>query len=365
MVLGALAFAWAARSFRRREAFVRKATRLGGLVSGLWVLSKRPGAKRLRRGDVAVVTGGSRGLGLLLAHGLARRGLSVALVARDSRELAAAKRRLERETGARVQTVTQDLEERNAATRVVNAVISRFGRLDVLVNDAGVISVGPQKAMSLDDYRHSMETNFFAALQMTQAALPHLEESRGSILNVTSVGGAVPVPHLLPYTASKFAFAGWSAGLAAELANNGVRVVTVLPWLMRTGSFLHAEVKGRREKEARNFTLAASLPLLTLSADRAAARMLRALDRGERFVTVGIAGKVARLGFALLPNVALVVLSVANRFLPGMTNGAAGAREKAEPVWRHREGLASSFLTVLGDRAARRNNEVLTLVDQR
>lgn len=341
---------------------MRKTSLVGGLLAGLWSWSKRPGA-RLRRGDVAVVTGGSRGLGFLLARGLSRRGLSVVLVARDVDELITAKRRLERE-GARVQILAEDLEHREAAARAVGAVISRFGRLDVLVNDAGVISVGPQKAMSLEDYRHAMETNFFAALRMTTAALPYLEESRGSILNVTSIGGAIPVPHLLPYTASKFAFVGWSTGLAAELADDGIRVVTVLPWLMRTGSFLHAEVKGRRSKEARNFALTSSLPLLTLSADRAAARMLRALDRGERFVTLGASAKLARLGYSLFPSVGIAVLSMVNRLLPHMGKGAAGPDAKAQPLWRHREGVARSFLTVLGDRAARRNNETVHLLDQ-
>ena len=339
---------------------------LAGLLAGLWLWSKRPGSRPVLPGQVVVVTGGSRGLGLLLARGFARKGAFIVLVARDASELLLAKRRLEREEGARVQALSEDLEDPESGERIVASVLDRFGRIDILVNDAGMISVGPQKAMSADDYRHAMETNFGAAVRITRAALPHLEKSSGSILNITSIGGAVPIPHLLPSTASKFAMTGWSAGLAAELANNGVRVTTVLPWLMRTGSFLHAEVKGRQQKEARNFTLGSTLPLVAMSPERAAARMLLAVERGERFVTVGAPAKLARLAFALMPSLSIAALSLTNRFLPHMKSGrdVAGADAPAEPLWKHRSGIANSFLTRLGDRAARKNNETVHLTDQ-
>lgn len=334
-------------------------TLLAGVVAGIWIWSKRPGARAVRRGQVVMVTGGSRGLGFLLARGFAQRGASLVLVARDEEELAIAKSRLESETGVRVLALSDDLEETEAPERLVAMVIDRFGRLDVLVNDAGVISVGPQRAMSDEDYRHAMRTNFEAAVRLVRSALPHLEKSGGAIVNISSIGGAVPVPHLLPYTASKFAMTGWSAGLATELANNGVRVTTVLPWLMRTGSFLHAEVKGRQEKEARNFALSSSLPLLTLSAERAASRILLAVDRGERFVTVGVIAKALRLAFALLPSTTIAALSLVNRLLPHLKGTHDPAAAPASPLWKHRTGLAKSFLTRLGDVAARANNETI------
>lgn len=324
-----------------------------------WVWS----ARRRRRDwtdAVAVVTGGSRGLGLLLAGGLAERGARLVLVARDARELDEAKRRLELD-GALVEIVAVDLTLPDAPERVVRAARARFGRVDVVVNDASIITVGPESSMSLEDYRRAMEANFWSAVRLTRAALPSLRASeRAAILNVTSIGGAVPVPHLMPYVASKFAFVGWSTGLAAELAGERIRVTTVLPWLMRTGSFLHARVKGRRVAEATNFTLSSTLPFLTLSADRAASRMLRALDRGERFVTVGAIGKLARLGFALMPGLAIATLAGVNRLLP-RAEGGAGALDRAEPLWMHRRGVARSVITRLGDRAARRNNELTTI----
>ena len=326
-----------------------------GMAAG-WLWKRRKQRRTRPGGGVAIVTGGSRGLGLLLADGLRDRGFSVVLVARDGEELLRAKRMLE-SRGGFVSTVAADLTEPDAPAIVVRHALARFGRIDVLVNDAGVIQVGPEKTMSMEDYRFAMEANFWSAVRLTRSALPHLESTRGRVLNITSIGGAVPVPHLLPYAASKFALVGWSAGLQMEVANNGVRVTTVLPWLMRTGSFLHAEVKGQQEKEARNFALSSSLPLITLSADRAAARMLRALDRGERFVTVGMIAKMVRLAFALAPSSTIAAMSVVNRLLP-RPDGGAGRREPSEPLWKHRRGLARSVLTRLGDRAAARNNEI-------
>lgn len=329
-----------------------------GAASWLW--SRRLRLRAVRPGQVVIVTGGSRGLGLLLARRFARRGASVVIVARDEDELRVAKERIKNETGARVLALSDDLRDPKAGRRLVDAVVERFGRIDVLVNDAGVIQVGPHQTMSDEEYRHAMQTNFLAALRLTRAALPHLAAAAGSIVNISSIGGAVPVPHLLPYTASKFAMTGWSTGLATEVADDGVRVTTVLPWLMRTGSFLHAQVKGRREKEARNFALSSSLPFLTLSAERVADRILLAVDRGERFVTVGTPAKALRLGFALFPSTAIAVLSLVNRFLPRMKGDAvAGPGDPAEPLWKHRKGAAKSFLTRLGDVAARENNEML------
>ena len=338
----------------RARGFAAWAAAGGWLATWVW-------AKWSRRADwtdaVAIVSGGSRGLGLLLAEGLAKRGAKLVLVARDEAELREAKRRLEAD-GAFVETVAADLTHPDTPEQVVRAARAAFGRIDLVVNDASIITVGPDASMSLEDYRRAMETNFWQAVRLTRAALPSLKQSeRAAVLNIASIGGAVPVPHLMPYVASKFAFVGWSTGLAAEVAGEGIRVTTILPWLMRTGSFLHAQVKGRRRADATNFTLSSSLPFLTLSADRAAARMLRALDRGERFVTVGAFGKLARIGFALAPGFAIATMSVVNRLLPP-AEGGAGRRDRAEPLWKHRRGIARSAVTRLGDRAARRNNEL-------
>jgi short-subunit dehydrogenase len=181
------------------------------------------------------------------------------------------------------------------------------------------------------------------------------ERRRGTIVNITSIGAAVGVPHLAPYDAAKFALRGWSEALGAESARHGVRVVTIVPGLMRTGSFGHVLVKGKRYAEASLFALFSSLPIVTSSAERAAKRIVRAIENDELFVVIGAPAKLLRLAHALFPGSVVRALSVVNRLLP---TPAPGEREGiALPGELYRRGFARSILTALGDRAAKRYNE--------
>jgi short-subunit dehydrogenase len=237
----------------------------------------------------------------------------------------------------------------------VNLVLQRFGRLDVLINNAGVIQVGPAESMGLRDFREAMEINCFGMIQTTLAALPHLlRRGKGNVVNVCSIGGAVAVPHLLPYTVSKFAAVGFSEGLCAELRSSGIRVTTILPGVMRTGSFVNALFKGRQDDEMAWFSLSSSLPGSSIAARRAARRILRACALGEPYVTVGLPAKILRLTHALAPGVLDRFFALVTMALP--RPGGAGPDDAAEPGWLHRVRLG--LLTTLGDRAARENREV-------
>jgi short-subunit dehydrogenase len=171
-------------------------------------------------------------------------------------------------------------------------------------------------------------------------------------VNVTSIGGAVAVPHLLGYTSAKFAAMGFSTGLGHELEKDGIVVTTVVPGLMRTGSSLNALVKGRRDAEATAFSVASSLPVLTMDARRAARRVVAACERGERFVVLGGPAKLLRLAAALAPTATSAALAIVARLLPGP---AGDASHEAEPAWLHRRG--GGAFTRLGDEAAIENNE--------
>jgi short-subunit dehydrogenase len=302
-----------------------------------------------------LVTGGSRGLGLVLARELARAGASVAICARDERELDAARRDLEAR-GAAVLAIPCDVADHQAVDRMVEAVVERFGQIDVLVNNASIIQVAPAETLSMRDLDVAMAVNFWGMVHATAAVLPAMRERRsGRIVNITSVGGTVAVPHLLGYTSAKFAAVGFSTGMAAEAARDGVVITTVVPGLMRTGSFLHALVKGRRAEEATLFSISASLPIITISADRAARRIILACERGERFVTLGLPAKLLRLAGALAPSLVGGVFALVARLLPGP--GSDRPDSDAEPGWMHRRGAGRSLLTQLGDRAAASNNE--------
>src|SRR5688500_3368518 len=224
------------------------------------------------RGKAVLITGGSRGLGLLMAREFAAEGARVAICGRDPGDLDAAVEDLAGR-GAEIVAVPCDVSDQQQVSRMVGEVVGRLGGIDVLVNNAGTITVAPFEHMTLADYEEAMRTHFYGPLYVTTTALPHLR-ARGRagarIVNVSSIGGKVAVPHLLPYSASKFALTGWSEGLRAELQKDNIYVTTVCPGLMRTGSPRNAYFKGRHREEYAWFHVSDALPLTAMHARRAA-----------------------------------------------------------------------------------------------
>ena len=316
--------------------------------------------RHLRRidldGRVVVVTGGSRGLGLRIADELVRQGARVVIAARDTDELDAAERLLVA-AGGEVLPIRADVTVPDDASVIVDATVRRFGRLDVLINNAGVITVGPLSTMELDDFEKQMAVHFWGPLRLIRAALPHLERSdAGRIVNVTSIGGRVAVPHLGPYSASKAALVGLSDVLRAELAPSGVKVTTVCPGLMRTGSHLHAEFKGDRAKEASWFSASAVAPVLAMDAGRAAARIVAACRRGDPYATFNVFSTLGVRAEGVAPGLTRRAMGVAARLLPDAGSDGTG---EAVPGWRQPKAWMPGFLRELGDRAARENLETV------
>src|SRR5690606_32592462 len=123
----------------------------------------------------------------------------------------------------------------------------------------------------------------------------------GQIVNISSIGGKMPVPHLSAYCASKFALAGFSQTVAAELAREGIKVTTVFPALMRTGSAVQAVFKGDHEREYEWFAAASAVPGLTISAEKAARQILAAVKRGDSEITLSLPAKFASFFFRNFP----------------------------------------------------------------
>ncbi|MEE1787042.1 SDR family NAD(P)-dependent oxidoreductase [Streptomyces sp. SP17BM10] len=309
-------------------------------------------------GRTALVTGSSRGLGLLIAGALADRGCRVMLCGRDELALERAVRRLAGRPGAIAATAC-DLMEAQAPLRLVRAVRERFGAdVDLLVNNAGLIQVGPVSAMQEQDFRRAHELMTMAPLRLVQAVLPSMRaRGAGSIVMIGSVGGRIPAPHLLPYVTAKFALTGLSEGLAAELSPYGIRVTTVLPGLMRTGSHTAAEFAGQAAREYAWFATAASLPLVSMDAERAARRIVRAIEAGRRELVLTPLAKAGVLAHGVAPATTGRLLSLTARLLPpaggAPEHGVSGARAAA----RHRPAGPVHRLTVLGRRAGRANNQ--------
>lgn len=278
-------------------------------------------------GRNVLVTGGSRGLGFAIAREFLRRGSRVALCARNPAELERAAAKLA--AYGEVFTHACDLTRPEAAAAAVEAVRQRWGRLDVLVHDAGIMQVGPWETMEEADFRAAMDLHFWAALRLAQAALPEMIARRsGRIVNISSIGGVVAVPHMLPYTASKFALAGLSQGLASEVRRHGVRVTCVCPFLTRTGSQDKVEVRGRHRDEFAWFATSGSLPVLTQSAGAAARAVVRACRRGQALAVLALPGKLAALAHGVAPSLTTAAMGVANRFLPApLPPGAESAAQ--------------------------------------
>ncbi len=314
-------------------------------------------AVRGRRGSLegrtVAITGGSRGLGLVLAREFGGEDCPVALCARDEKELERAREDLDRR-GIRALAVRCDVSRPEEVEDFVDETESRLGPIHVLVNNAGIIQVGPLSSLSREHYEREMAVNFGGALNASLAVLPGmLERGVGRIVNITSIGGRVPIPHLHPYTCSKFALVGLSEGLRVELAGTGVKVTTVVPGLMRTGSPVQALFTGSAREEFAWFSLASSLPITTTSAERAARRIVRAARRGEAFVTLTWQARLLRLAHDLFPSLTVDLIGLGGRLLPG----APEAVDEAVRGMKLAHPLAPSRLTALATRAARRNNE--------
>ena len=289
---GGAALAWGARSWLRSRRRIELA------------------------GRVVIVTGGSTGLGLMVARHAAEHGARLAIAARGEADLKAAEAEL-RSLGAEVLAVPTDVSDEGQARNLVARAIERFGRVDVLVNNAGTIQVGPERAMTVDDFRQAMAINFWGELYPTLAVLPQMRaQGGGRIANVVSVGGKVSVPHLLPYSASKFALTGLTEGLRAELAAENILVTGIYPGTIRTGGHTHAEFKGDRNAEYTWFALSDIVPGISTSADSCARALWEAVLNGDPEVVVGWNARLAVLAHNLCPEWAVEALSLVNRALP-------------------------------------------------
>ncbi len=230
-----------------RTGFMRSMLVLAaGTGVGLLAYQARQNSKQAYlAGKVVLITGGSRGLGLAMAEEFANKGARLVLTARDEQELEEARNELA-QRGADVVTIPCDVTNRQEVQQLIDSATEQFGRIDVLVNNAGIITVGPLMAQTLKDFEESMDIMYWGPFYVTMAVLPQmLQRKSGRIVNITSIGGKVSVPHLMPYASAKFAAVGFSEGLRAELAKDGIKVVTIAPGLMRTGSQINAFFKGK------------------------------------------------------------------------------------------------------------------------
>lgn len=330
-----------------------------GVVAGAAAMLIGGRVARSRRGiDFAgrtvVITGGSRGLGLVLARRLAAEGARLCLLARDAGELERARDQLTA-AGADVMVIRCDVRRKADVRAAADRILEQWPGVDVLINNAGIIQVGPLEHMTEEDFENAMATHFWGPLHFMFELVPSMRRRGfGRIVNITSIGGRVAVPHLAPYCASKFALAGLSDAVRTELDQYGIRVTTVVPGLMRTGSPINADMKGHHEAEFAWFAISDALPGLSTSAEDAARQIIEACRYGDPELTITVPARLAVLANHLSPAATARMLAIANKLLPAPI-GAAGDRHRrgrdSQSKW------APSPITTLNDRAAVVNNQ--------
>jgi len=323
-----------------------------GTLMGLRAINRRLNAYDFA-GKTVVITGGSRGLGLVMAREFAAQGANLGICARDAVELDKAREELTA-MGVQVQAVTCDIRHEREVNAFIKEVEGRFGQIDVLINNAGVIQVGPLENMTLQEYREAMDTHYWAPLYAMLAVLPGMKQRKsGRIVNIASVGGKVSLPHLVPYSGSKFALVGLSEGFRAELKQYNIPVTTINPGLIRTGSPNHAIIKGQHQKEYAWFTSLDVFPLISMSAQRTARKVIEACRHGEAELTLTLTGKLAALVHGISPSFMSDYFGLINEILPepGSNQRQSGKQSKSEKTPDWVEGL--------NQKAADENNEKL------
>ena len=267
------------------------------------------------RDKVALITGGSRGLGLEIARQICARGAKVALIARDAEELARAKTDLDR-FATDVLTIQCDLLETAQIQSAAQQTLHRFGKIDILINNAGIIEIGPIEHMQLKDFDRAMRLHFWAPFILYLLVTPYMRANGGRIVNISSIGGRIAVPHMAAYSASKFALTGFSDAIRAELARDNIFVTTVTPGLMRTGSQIHAKFKGDHSAEYKWFDWSSKIPFASISVERAARKILNACQRGKPALVMPCSAYFIIAANALFPNLTARVMKIANRSMP-------------------------------------------------
>jgi short-subunit dehydrogenase len=264
---------------------------------------------------IALITGGSRGLGLEIARQICACGGNVALIARDAEELSRAENDLDR-FATEVLTIQCDLLETAQIQSAVQQTLQRFGKIDILINNAGIIEIGPVEHMQLKDFDRAMRLHFWAPFILYLLIAPHMRANGGRIVNISSIGGRIAVPHMAAYSASKFALTGFSDAIRAELARDNIFVTTVTPGLMRTGSHIHAKFKGDYSAEYKWFDRSQKIPFASISVDRAARKILNACRRGKPALVMPCSTYFIIAAHALFPNLTARVMKIVNRSMP-------------------------------------------------
>jgi NAD(P)-dependent dehydrogenase (short-subunit alcohol dehydrogenase family) len=302
-------------------------------------LAGRAALRRARyldlRGKKVLITGGSRGLGFAAARLFVDAGADVVICARDAVQLERAEQALREiartsksntngDSGSRIVALRADVTDPRATEMMVAQALLALGGIDVLVNCAVEIAIGPLEAMTAEDFEQAFQGIFFAVYHPMMALLPHMRARKaGRIVNVTSVAGKALIPHNSTYVAGKFATTGFSQVSAAELRKYGIYVSTVMPPPLRNGAWMNAGYKGNSEQELFWFARALHSPLTSVDTERAARAIVQAARYGDVELMVSPTAWLHSRLHSLFPGFSVALAAAAEaRFMPKTPPGA-------------------------------------------
>ncbi len=236
-----------------------------------------------------LITGGSEGIGAACAAAFRQRGAKLALTARSEEKL-------RQVAAADDLVVAGDLTDPALRRRVVELTLQRFGRIDILLNNAGVGLYAPSWRAPLAEVRAMFELNVFALLDMLQLVVPHMRERRsGAIVNIGSIAGKVTLPWFTTYSAAKYAVGSLTDGMRMELRADGIHAMTVCPGYVRTGFARHVLAGDPPDSVRRAKTF-------SITAEECAKAIARGLERDARVVVTPASGWALVIGARLFPN---------------------------------------------------------------
>ncbi|MEQ8178224.1 MAG: SDR family NAD(P)-dependent oxidoreductase [Amphiplicatus sp.] len=255
------------------------------------------------RDKVCVVTGAGSGIGRALAIALAKRGASLALSDINPAGLAETQRLIDGETSNRIRTDMLDVADAGAIERYAPLVRESLGPADYVFNVAGLSRIGAFKDTPLSSIEKVIDVNYWGVVRMSKAFLPQLLETRGGLINISSVFGLIAVPGQSHYCSSKFAVRGFSETLASELEADGVRVTSVHPGGVATNIARNAAIDALPEGAASAADVAASFDKIAItSAEKAAEIILKGAAKGKRRVLIGRDARVISFLQRLFPS---------------------------------------------------------------
>lgn len=253
--------------------------------------------------QTVIITGASQGIGKATALLFARQGYNIILAARHAERLEAAATEVE-SLGREALAISCDVTDPQQVDNLVQKALAHFGHVDVLINNAGIFCLGAVEEFELSDWQQIIDTNVWGYIHTIHALLPHfLERGNGTIVNISSIGGIVPIPYQTPYTTSKYAVTGLTKALQAELSPKNIQVCGIYPNFIRTSINERTIIRGKNQQAAQDHRQlvdnAVKTPLLEKAED--VAQAIWQAVKNQRSDTIVGTAKLSNTAYKFFP----------------------------------------------------------------